>query len=215
MKPTYVSEPPKNATKYWGTIYGTSGEKIGTAFVGEDDDARVVVPRLTRFSGSRPQSKRRVFVGQIQDSWGLGGYAVKDVDDSQSVDGMDKGKGKAKERDPSSVRMYIGKKPPRFTGRPPPTFANDSLFNQSHPSPSFGQDGNLSDLTPMSSPAPEDWPEPAVGESAHFGYNPTPMATHKEVDTIGFAPELGLSPGGMEIAIALGLGALQVPNQSY
>jgi len=158
-----------------------------------------------------------VFIGQIQDSWGLSDYAVKDVvGASQLVDGMGKGKGKAKERDPSSVRIYIGKTPPRFTERPAPAFADDSLVDQSRSSPSFAQAGDLSDLTPMSSPAPEDWPEPAVGESAHFGYNPTPMVTHKEeVAAIDLAPELGLSPGGMEIAIALGLGALQVPNQSY
>jgi hypothetical protein len=60
----------------------------------------------------------------------------------------------------------------------------------------------------MTTPSPKDWPEPAVGESAYFGYDPTPIsALMEEMDD-----ELGLSPGKMEMAIALGLSALQVPN---
>ena len=45
----YVPEIPLNATKYWGTIYGTSGEKIGTAFVGEDaEEPGVVIPLFAK-----------------------------------------------------------------------------------------------------------------------------------------------------------------------
>jgi len=112
--------------------------------------------------------------------------------------------------------MYVGKKPPRFTVRPPPTLADYNLFNQSRTSPFMDESGlsDLSDLTPVPSPPPEDWPKPAVGESAHFGYDPTPMGPRKEdVDAIVIAPDIGLSPGTMEMAIALGLSALQVPYQ--
>jgi len=91
-----VPELPQKA-KYWGTIYGTSGERIGTAFVGEDDDTRVVLPRLTSAPMSYVRPRSRVFVGQIQDSWGLHGCAVKEVEDESRLGSdMGKGKGKAK-----------------------------------------------------------------------------------------------------------------------
>jgi hypothetical protein len=154
-----------------------------------------------------------VFIGQIQDIWGLRNYAVKDVVDdyrtANSMDkGTDKGKGKAEERGHSSMgRMYIGKKPPRFTARPLPTFPSI------RPSPSIADGSELSDLTSISASSPKNWPEPAVGESAHFGYDPMPTEVQKqEVDGVVPSPELGLSPGRMEMAIALGLGALQFPN---
>jgi hypothetical protein len=205
-------ELAQNATKYWGTIYGTTGEKIGAAFVGENDDASVVVPRLTTAPSLNMWSRRRVFIGQVQDSWGLSNYTIRDVvNDPRFDDGMGKGKGKAKERD-SSMRIYVGKKPPRFTARPPPTLLDSAPFDQSHTPPPLTQDGDLSDLTPVSSPLRGDWPEPAVGQTAHFGYDPIPISTLKEDTDDVVLPELRLSPGRMELAIALGLGALVVPN---
>jgi len=59
---------------YWATMYAVSGEKIGRAFVGEDgNDDTVVVRRL--------QDGKRVFVGAVQPSWGLGPDPVlKDLD---------------------------------------------------------------------------------------------------------------------------------------
>ena len=108
--------------------------------------------------------------------------------------------------------MYIGKKPPRFTERSPHSFAGDLVPDQSRISPPFAQVANLDDFTPVPSPFLGDWPDPAVGESAHFGYNLTSPVVHKEDDDVPvFTPELGLSPGKMEIAIALGLNALQLP----
>jgi len=127
------------------------------------------------------------------------------VNDANARNGEGKGKGKAKERDQSSIRMYIGKKPPRLT-RPIP-----ALPDSFRASPSIVHDSEMSDLTPPSSP--KDWPEPAVGESAHFGYEAIPTVAPKQaVDNVDLSPELGLSPGKMEMAIALGLGALQFPN---
>jgi len=199
-------EPPQNATKYWGTIYGTSGEKIGTAFVGEDEDASVVVPRLTKtFPSDMQPKKKRVFIGEVQSSWGLSGYTVKDlVNGSQFSNGKDA----AEARDRSPTRMYIGKKPPRFIG--PPVLAVDTVLGQPHSSPG----SNLSDLTPASNRYPADWPEPAVGESAHFGYNLTPVVAYKEeVDDMVLPLQLNLSPGKIERAIALGLGAVQLSNE--
>lgn len=202
-------ELSQNATRYWGTIYGTTGEKIGTAFVGEDNDASVVVPRLTRASELNMWSRRRVFIGQVQDSWGLGNYTIRDVVNDPR---FDDGKGKGKERGPS-VRIYIGKKPPRFRARPPPTSLDSAPLDRTHTPPPLTQDGDLSDLTPVSSPHRGDWPEPAVGQTAHFGYDPTPISTLKEdTDDVVYPLELRLSPGRMELAIALGLGALEVPN---
>ncbi|KIM78656.1 hypothetical protein PILCRDRAFT_824286 [Piloderma croceum F 1598] len=206
-KPHRIYELPQNATKYWGTIYGTSGEKIGTAFVGEDDDASIVVPRLMRAAAPKLQQGKRVFIGQVQDIWDLRDYTVRNVvNDSNARNGVGKGKGKAGESDQSSIRMYIGKKPPRST-EPIPA-EGGTIFRAS---PSIVHDSEMSDLTPPSSP--KDWPEPAVGESAHFGYDAMPTVAPKQaVDTVDLSPELGLSPGKMEMAIALGLGALQFPN---
>jgi hypothetical protein len=152
------------------------------------------------------QQGRRVFIGQVQDIWDLRNYTVRNVvNDANARNGEGKGKGKAKEHDQSSIRMYIGKKPPRLA-RPIP-----ALPDSFRASPSIVHDSEMSDLTPPSSP--KDWPEPAVGESAHFGYEAIPTVAPKQaVDNVDLSPELGLSPGKMEMAIALGLGALQFPN---
>jgi hypothetical protein len=160
-----------------------------------------------RAAAPKLRQGKKVFIGQVQDIWDLRNYTVRNVvNDSNARNGVGKGKGKAGERDQSSIRMYIGKKPPRST-EPIPA-PGGTIFRAS---PSIAHDSEMSDLTPPSSP--KDWPEPAVGESAHFGYEAMPTVAPKQaVDNVDLSPELGLSPGKMEMAIALGLGALQFPN---
>lgn len=206
--PDVLLKPPQNPTKYWGTIYGPSGEKIGAAFVDEDDDnPRVVVPKLMAVSRStRHPKKRRVFIGMIQDSWRLDDRTVREVvTKGLSRSSARKGKGKQKEQTANwpSSRMYIGRKPPLYTRllRPVETSSNDEHWGSSSLAVS-----RESSLTPISSPSP-DWPKPDVGESALFGFVPSLVATHEHKplhSTEGFT----LSPNKMAIAINAALGSL-------
>ncbi|KAF9458549.1 hypothetical protein BDZ94DRAFT_1270318 [Collybia nuda] len=71
-KPVTISGP----VTYWAVMYDLTGQKIGTAFVGGDGKEDVVVVK-------RPSSvpRRRIFVGAVQPSWGLGeSPIVKDLD---------------------------------------------------------------------------------------------------------------------------------------
>lgn len=63
------STTAKEPETYWATMYAVSGEKIGKAFVGEDGKDDVVVFRPL-YGG------KRVFVGAVQPSWGLGPHLV-------------------------------------------------------------------------------------------------------------------------------------------
>ncbi|KAK0200092.1 hypothetical protein DFS33DRAFT_217699 [Desarmillaria ectypa] len=56
-----LSERKQGPVKYWGTIYGFSGEKIGTAYIPEDGSSNTLLVQ-----------RSRVFVGEIQPVWGLG-----------------------------------------------------------------------------------------------------------------------------------------------
>jgi hypothetical protein len=74
-------------------MYAVTGERIGRAFVGEDGQHDVVRVRSL-------QGGKRVFVGAVQPSWGLGPNAVlKDVDPP-----------KKKITSDSHLRYYIGSK---------------------------------------------------------------------------------------------------------
>lgn len=210
-KPMLSSEAPSNPTKYWGTIYGTSGERIGAAFIGENDgsDPPVVVPRLTGTHAPTARPRRaRIFVGKVQDVWGVDKRRVKEIkDNSPSTKSARKGKGKA----PSSFppRMYVGKKPPRHS-RPPssPDFPYYGATDfDSAVSPTSSRE---SSLTPISTPS-LDWPEPDVGESAHFGFHDAGVVVdHENVinEAVHMSDQFSLSPGKLTVAITAGLGAL-------
>lgn len=103
---------PAQANTYWATVYGLSGEKVGTAFVGEDGNDRVVVARPVQAQSAmraervRVSRRARVFVGRVQEAWGLGMWRVRDL---EAVD-TGKGKGKGKGVEGVAGRMYVGKK---------------------------------------------------------------------------------------------------------
>lgn len=57
--------------KYWATIYGITGEKVGTAYVGGDGNDDVILAQSVR-TRTAPPPRRRIFIGAVQPSWGLG-----------------------------------------------------------------------------------------------------------------------------------------------
>lgn len=199
--------PPDNPTKHWGTIYGLSGEKIGTAFVGEDDgdDARVVVPRMTGAAQPpmEPKPRKRIFIGALSSSWNFQNPVVKEI----SVAKKRKRKGNA------IIREYIGNKPPRVLKAPTlfETLPGDETSFEGPASPGSAQFSLESSLTPLSTPSP-DWPAPAVGESAHFGYDVERPAVGDGGEE-GVTSELhipdgfNLSPNKMESVIQAALSA--------
>lgn len=199
---------PQNPTKYWGTMYGLSGERIGAAFVGEDDnaDARVVVPRMTRSSDIRTSApkrsapKRRVFIGKVQDTWKVGGYPIRDLSSGPLVEPAEIGNNGHK----ASVRMYVGKKPPIVRPFTPEPLEYDDPNDSPPVSPSISRSSSLT--PPTSSP---DWPVPAVGEMRHFGYNTyIPGAQEDGCDEVLSPTPFILSPGKLSLAISAGLSAL-------
>jgi hypothetical protein len=219
-EPNVIFKPPENPTKYWGTIYGPSGEKIGTAFAGEDDDnPNVVVPKLmtTYRSITRNPKRRRVFIGMVQDSWGLDDRTVREVvNKGMSRSSARKGKGKQKAERPNgpSSRMYIGRKPPLYTEQPQlsETSSNDEFCNRSRASSSA--DSRESSRAPLS-PLSPDWPKPDVGESAHFGFVPNGlnlMAGH-EHEPNSTAGHFSLTPNKISMAISAALGSLASSDQ--
>jgi len=110
-------------TTYWATVYGFSGEKLATAFIGDDGNDQVVVARPVE----RPRT--RVFVGDIQPSWHLGDFPIiKDVDPLPAPRG--KGKGRA-----SDVRIYVGDKVPLFLQLKKAVVQTGSSSEDSHSRP--------------------------------------------------------------------------------
>lgn len=141
--PPFTETVARPSTTYWATVYGFSGETLATAFVGDDGNDQVVVARPVQ----RPQN--RVFIGEIQPSWALGGSSsIRDVDPLPSPRG--KGKGRA-----SDVRVYVGDKAPLFL-----------------PLKAAGQESRK-DPPPVSSPSPP------AREDSEFEYSSvlTPLST--------------------------------------
>jgi len=111
---------------YWATIYGISGEKVGTAFVGGDGNEDVVVARPIRDDACQPNGQRkRVFIGSVQPSWGLGPNHV--VEDLMPIYNFSTGKGKSRAADVSTVRSYIGKKRLLFAPSAPIEIQEENL----------------------------------------------------------------------------------------
>lgn len=162
--------PPLNPTKYWGTIYGTSGEKIGTGYVGEDDTSpRVVVPRLMRSVRFTRKPTRREFIGKLQASWGLSDFPVTDLVSSKGA-----GKRKAKETNTVPPRLYIGR-----MRRPRPVADVELALEMSPPSSPGSEE---SELTPVPDTPDEHWLEPAEGQSLTFGFPQVPIEPTPSID---------------------------------
>ncbi|KAG6853491.1 hypothetical protein C0991_004037 [Blastosporella zonata] len=103
LPPPTISGP----VKYWATVYGPDGgERIGNAFVGGNNED-VVLTRPIEASPPRRATKR-IFVGDVQETWDLGEiYYIHDVD---PVSWRDRNNG-------PNERIYVGEKRWLFAGK--------------------------------------------------------------------------------------------------
>lgn len=110
---------------FWGQVYGVTGERVGTGYMGNSGGVVIVAPPVVAeplpdkeadewiASRTRDGKRRRIFIGEIQDCWNLSsspdGGASLVVGEMEGVDVKPdpSGKGKGKARDPS-LRTYIG-----------------------------------------------------------------------------------------------------------
>ncbi|KAJ8489463.1 hypothetical protein ONZ45_g13565 [Pleurotus djamor] len=135
--------PSSGPLTFWGTIYGVSGQKVATGFMG--GQALVVAqplhpttftrrpdtPEVSRPSSSSPSSpdpvpNQRIFIGKVQRSWGLGpDPGIEDGSDSESDDWTPQVTVKRRKnsknaplpRVPVRTCRYIGKRP-KFPAKP-------------------------------------------------------------------------------------------------
>jgi len=151
----------------------------------------------------------------VQDSWDVKGHIVKEVQEEQiRTSAGKKGKGKRKDEGhsrPPSNRMYIGRRI-RLLPVEPASRDDDDLLDRSVASSSPAS-SRESSLTPIQTP-PAEWPRPDIGESAHFGFEPSAMAGPGS-ESVGFtaAARFSLSPGKMTIALSAALGSLDVSDE--
>jgi hypothetical protein len=130
-----------SATRFWGTVYGLTGERVGKAFVGDNGDDSVVMARPTNFSPAlhNKQKRKRVFIGKVQEWWGI--KHVRDLDPLP----VPKGKGKRKAGDSSTVRVFIGKSLRALARRPrcpsPPSSTESSASDDDSPHDELEADG--------------------------------------------------------------------------
>ncbi|KAF8884111.1 hypothetical protein BD779DRAFT_1801748 [Infundibulicybe gibba] len=122
---------------YWAAIYSITGEKVGTAFVGEDGNDDVVLAQPLK----APPPTKRVFIGRVEPSWGLGARPrlTKLVPPPK--------------RKTEFTRLFVGnkRKLPRRTALPPPVYDDDA--DTSSLSSVSGLDGwNIGDSDVPSSP---------------------------------------------------------------
>ncbi|KAG6896840.1 hypothetical protein C0992_005743 [Termitomyces sp. T32_za158] len=89
--------------QYWATIYGIDGGRIGNAFVGNESESLVVPHFLGSTSLRQTRSRKRIFVGETQDSWGLGDECF--VKDLNPVPWYERNNG-------PNERIYVGAKAP-------------------------------------------------------------------------------------------------------
>ncbi|KAG6877620.1 hypothetical protein C0993_005531 [Termitomyces sp. T159_Od127] len=132
--------------QYWATIYGIGGERIGNAFVGNGNQSLVLPHFLGSPSLQQSRSRNRVYIGEIQDSWGLGDkYSVKDLD---PVPWYERNNG-------PNGRVYVGAKVPL------------SWFSRKRPKASFHQhEQPISSDIRLSSPL-SSLDESEVGDSTN------------------------------------------------
>ncbi|KAG7439412.1 uncharacterized protein BT62DRAFT_737965 [Guyanagaster necrorhizus] len=90
-----LSERKQGPVKYWGSIYGFSGEKIGTAYIPEDGNSNTLLVQ-----------RSRVFVGEIQPVWGLGtNPLLREVDPARKEVNKDA---------QTTRRRFVGQQAPLF-----------------------------------------------------------------------------------------------------
>ncbi|KAJ8495406.1 hypothetical protein ONZ45_g12869 [Pleurotus djamor] len=135
--------PSSGPLTFWGTIYGVSGQKVATGFMG--GQALVVAqplhpttftrrpdtPEVSRRSSSSssspdPVPNQHIFIGKVQRSWGLGpDPGIEDGSDSESDDWTPQVTVKRRKnsknaplpRVPVRTCRYIGKRP-KFPAKP-------------------------------------------------------------------------------------------------
>ncbi|KAG6901647.1 hypothetical protein C0995_009646 [Termitomyces sp. Mi166 len=190
--------------QYWATIYGMDGERIGNAFVGNDNED-FVLPRFLE-DASAPQPRSRVYVGETQKSWGLGAqHFVKELN---PVPWYEKNNG-------PNERIYVGAKAPlswltRKKSKAPSRPNMEPLSFDRFSSP-------LSSL--RDSEDDENINETGTGEGeSHQGLGPHiaganfEMAVQEDIDNfLAKGPSDGFSPNSLadtDVARAISLGLL-------
>ena len=158
----------EKATTFWGTVYGLSGEKVGKAFIADDGDDRIVLARMMEDAGSTSvaattttmtttttmpcrseKRKSRVFIGKVQEFWGIDVRAVRDLEPVPPLTRMGR-------LNPFAVRFYVGNKAMLRRRRKAATVSSPVLERESSPAWSLGSDltelsddeGNVQDLPP-------------------------------------------------------------------
>ncbi|KII83939.1 hypothetical protein PLICRDRAFT_432696 [Plicaturopsis crispa FD-325 SS-3] len=215
--PATADPETSGAGVYFSTVYGMDGEPMGvlgdiaadsSSIFSHPQRAQPISPIAgpSRSVSSHPpqappthshaKPRRRVWVGQVQRGWGLpAGARGKQFYAPGQEHQAKKRKGKGKEKmDPSqisTVRSYIGRKPPKIK---PPTHDDDSSASEALSVSSC--------LTPLpegyrDSPAP-DYPEPAPDTGA---LTPWPNATLPENGLPNDVPVRGASEASSHISL--------------
>ncbi|KAG5638214.1 hypothetical protein H0H81_001215 [Sphagnurus paluster] len=100
VAPSFVM--PAGPTTYWATMYALNGDRLGPALVGNDGNEEVVVLQSSgRPNHTRNHKRKRIFIGEVQDIWGLEDRCL--VRDVNPVSHHDKNNG-------PNERIYIGNK---------------------------------------------------------------------------------------------------------
>jgi hypothetical protein len=140
---------------------------VGTAFMGKDGGEDVIVARPVQESSQPNLKHKRIFVGSVQPSWGLGpNHVIKDLVPAYQPS---KGKGKRRKKAGASIaRLYVGKRELLF--------ARTAPLHQDCWSP-------FSSLSPLSESSDDEdggsrW---VVGDS-DMGGNGTPLLIPKMED---------------------------------
>jgi hypothetical protein len=97
-----IEEYSGSSGAYWGAVFSVSGDRIGSGFVGESGAEIVLKPAqvVRKF-----KKKKRTYVGQLQECWGLYDSDEELDPDEPMVSTKVKGKGKGRAQD---VTEYVG-----------------------------------------------------------------------------------------------------------
>jgi hypothetical protein len=161
----FSGDPTDVPTTYWATVYGLEGERLGTAWVGQNDANKVIVSKAT-ISNLRRNKMTRVFIGVAQDWWGIGsGTKVNEQLNSKLSQHSRSNWSDAIESGTS--KTFIGNRSVlfrRLARIPPPplssmeflqdqTLAEPESYDPDHSEPSWLQD--INDLDSFWSPHPD------------------------------------------------------------
>ncbi|KAG6907782.1 hypothetical protein DXG01_007389 [Tephrocybe rancida] len=186
---------------YLAAAYGMDGEPIGNAFVGGTNEDLVVVRPLQGKSPQRP--RRRIYVGEPQDSWMLSDDCrVKEL---HPIPWQDRNNG-------PNERIYIGDKARLFKPR-----KTKPASSQREPLPF--DDGFSSPLSSLDESGDEGMGEIGAGEGeSHQGLGPFvveadfEMAAQEEINYfLAKGPSFGFSPDSLadtDVARAISLGLI-------